>query len=308
VANKPEHPVTSHEKRVLRKIRDGAADFQALTAAILVVYRELVAGSKLVARLKGVELGAEAFTAYFDQHLRASKTQLLRQRTGRELDAKHFERYLAGLSSEKERDLARAEAKVYAWNRARGGLFELLALLVTLRSSWNDGSLVLGDVMAPLGPLRIVEESVERYLWTRPTVSVSVSGLKARPDILVSNTADSPGPDTIVRVVECKNVKAIDASLLRQEFGKARDLEVAAYALLSYQEVAPAKVQAANRLGLDLDSIGLYGPLREEVLADAPRLAERVTSVLDSSKRENRFLQRSSEVVQRARTKLLGAN
>jgi hypothetical protein len=295
--------VNREDAELQRRVMDGVADFRALTGSLISTGETLPSSTRIQLASGYKVTDSKTYVYLFDSFLQRSRNSFLIRQRG----TKHkvsFEKFLQSVPSDRDRKLISNELKLKAWNALRGPMFELLCLLVTLRSV-DQGNLEIHDVLAPIGPLEFEEDRMSRWLWTRPRVLESVSGMPAYPDIVVTNSSQAPTPANILRIVECKNVASIGASVIRTEYGKARDLGVASYLLLSYFRVPGKRVGAARALGLDLTDIGLYGPSREETVATPELISERIDVAVKRAASNNNVLRHLDEDVGHIRRKLL---
>jgi hypothetical protein len=179
-------------------------------------------------------------------------------------------------------------------------LVEALSLLAVLI---NADRVLCGDVFnlfGQTGPLHIIEDGCDRYLWAQPTLTGKESELGGRPDLVVTTSPETPTAKTILRVIECKCRRHLGAHDIRAEFGKAYDLGVVSYLIWSYWTPAPRAVSGAKRLGLDLVALGLDTQLRTVLIANPENLVLHVANTINMSKREKRFAETLVEYGQQA--------
>jgi len=162
-----------------------------------------------------------------------------------------------------------------AWDRTKGKFAEVLTLLVLLRQlspGSRRGSPEEIDAMEGFDPIELTDRGNRLFLSGQTRMTDTVSGLATRPDLVLATSRD-PTPGTVVQLIECKCVKKLTASVLRNEFGKASDLKAKpfCYTIYSWESVRPKHKEAARRLGIsvvDLREILTRGGDIGEHLAD----------------------------------------
>jgi len=137
--------------------------------------------------------------------------------------------------------------------------------------------------------LHIVEDTMNRYVWTQVPVKGADSELGSRPDILITDSPDEPSSKAIRRVIDCKFCKRLGAPIVRAEFGKAFDLKPASYLIWSYNMPSPTVIHGAKKLGIDIVGLGFDTTRRAELLASPENLQKHVSGVLEASRRESNF-------------------
>jgi hypothetical protein len=216
-------------------------------------------------------LGPNALDEKLREYSRRAEERLLRAQVGH----KHadYPTFLASLSSA---DCQDAEYRVTerAWSAAKGPFLEALCLLVDLaaKPSPPPASPVPLRLFAPTGPIEVVEGGRRRFIWVRPKVVGTLSGMNACPDIVMT-TATEVSEKTVVAIRECKCHRRLPADEIRKECGKARDLIVSSYVIVSYYKVSDKKRRGAEALGLKVEEIGLDGALREDYVSGDRNMA-----------------------------------
>jgi hypothetical protein len=148
------------------------------------------------------------------------------------------------------------------------------------------------DLFGSAGPIAVLDGGEEMFLWTRPSLPSTVSGLRAHPDLLCTRGTDLSRLTDIDWIVECKHRGELTAQELRAEFGKAFDLEAPAYTIVTYEPQPDYIVTAARELGLDIRTFPLTTTLRPEYLQQRRDLGSDLADTLDASHGEKRFAQR----------------
>ena len=114
--------------------------------------------------------------------------------------------------------------------------------------------------------------------------------MQARPDIVIATSNKKVDSVTIVNVVECKCRSLLDAQDIRREFGKAFDMDVRSYTVLSYYETPQRLKDAAKKLGIDLIDFGLSTSLRQDYLTGQRNLGYDLAETLESVRRSEWFI------------------
>jgi hypothetical protein len=207
-------------------------------------------------------LESNALDRKFGEYLERARARQLKE--SQRLGGQHtdYETLMASLPSDKRQE-AENRATAGAWSAAKGPFLEALCLLadVVARQS-NDGPVPL-CLFGPVEQIRLLENGRERFIWSQPQMVGTRSGMVARPDIVIT-TEPVVSVDTIVAVRECKCHRRIRSDEIRKECGKATDLEVSSYVLVSYYTVPHRQRRGAEGLGLRIEELALDGPTRTE--------------------------------------------
>jgi hypothetical protein len=288
---------------VKSKVQLGVEDFKALTESILKSARSLQGHYEIFIDAEQFPNRLASSSEAWGELFQHSYQHITQTYVSEHNLSTSFQAHLKRLDR-KEAATLNNDLKLRVWTRLRGRLLEALCLLLTLETAKPTRRQTLNSIIRRCGPVEIEEEQTIRYVWTQPTLNETISGLKARPDLVVSTSSRDLGPDTIVRIVECKNVRQITSSMIRAEFGKAHDLKVSSYLVLTYYENSQSNILAAQSLGLDLSSVGLYGPQRLNLISGEVTVAEKVRKALVNSRKEKRFLYQLENSAQQTRRKL----
>jgi len=100
-----------------------------------------------------------------------------------------------------------------------------------------------------------------------------LSGMNACPDIVITTEA-KVSKETVVAIRECKCHRRLPSDEIRKECGKARDLIVSSYVIVSYYKVSDKKRRGAEGLGLNVEEVGLDAAEREEYVSGERNMAE----------------------------------
>ncbi len=227
------------------------------------------------------------FRKYLDQAKKAFLTDLGRK--GGSFVPDTIEGYLQHLQSDDERTKCLNYVRLCAWRNLKGPILEVLVLLSTFIRLHPLKQVILNNVFAPDISIPVNEDGKSRFVRCRPTVSDSKSGMQARPDIVIATSDKKLDPTTIANVVECK-CRSLNAQEIRKEFGKAFDLKVRSYTVLSYYETPQRLKDAAKKLGIDLIDFGLSTSLRQDFLTGRRNLGHDLGKMLELSRRSERFI------------------
>lgn len=168
-------------------------------------------------------------------------------------------------------------------------LVEALSLLMVISNA--DAVFVpeVGNLFGRNMRLHILEDTMDRYVWTQVPVKGGDSDLGSRPDIIITDSPSDPSSKAIKRVIECKFCRRLGAPIVRAEFGKAFDLKPASYLIWSYIMPSPNVILGAKKLGIDIVGLGFDTTMRAELLASPENLQKHISSALQDSRREANF-------------------
>jgi hypothetical protein len=240
-------------------------------------------------------LGADALNGKFREYLRRAQERLLK----RELENGHthadYPSFLDSLSLA-DRQETENRITVRAWSAAKGPFLEALCLLADLaaRSSPQGAPPAPLCLFAHAGPIEVFEGDRQRFIWVRPTMVGTLSGMNACPDIVIT-TERTVSNDTVVAIRECKCHRRIPSDEIRKECGKARDLIASSYVIVSYYAVSDTKRRGAEGLGLAVEEIGLDAAEREEYVSGARNMASDLAEKFTRRDREGLFRNRMED-------------
>ncbi len=225
------------------------------------------------------------------------------QRSRQNLDS--FDQFLKKSKNENERKTRLNYAKLRSWDKIKGSFLELLCLLSTLSSVRSSNSVrTVRNVFRSVGPIRIFEEGFYKNLWTQQTLSDTKSGLNARPDLIMTTPEQFVTTKNILSIVECKCVRQLSSTTIRAEFGKAHDLRINSYTIISYYNPDQKIVDGAKRLGIDVVPFRLRTKGRDVYLKNPAQLVEGLSEDLQKSREEKNFLRLLDSAADEARRKL----
>jgi hypothetical protein len=167
---------------------------------------------------------------------------------------------------------------------------EALSLLVILLKAEKVLTKDVCNIFGKTGPIEFSENGNVFYLWTQASIKGHKSLLGSRPDLIVTNDIKQPSPSNIVRIVECKCIKSIGAPLIRSEFGKAYDLKVASYLILSFTSPKQKIRVGCRNLGMDIEALGFDTDMRKQLIDEPENLVFHVANTIEVSKKEANLL------------------
>jgi len=249
-------------------------------------------------------LSLESLQRHFTYELVKSQLNFLeRQRQA----GNHFpsiDHFVASTTDINEQKVRRNYLRLLAWRGVKGKFLEALCLMATLtRMTPIEDSCEI-DLFTQEGPLRVRDQDQPCFIWTQQSIESIRSGLKAMPDILITNTPEKVTTKNIVSIIECKCREFIGASDLRGEFGKAYDLGSPSYILMSYNSVPQSVIDGGQELGIDVQVFSLNTPERERFLRGERDVAEDMATKLALGRKRRMFLtaieNRASDVRRRS--------
>lgn len=190
--------------------------------------------------------------------------------------------------------------EVEAWR-----LFECLCLLSILVKADQIFTSKINNAFGRSGPIHIIEDGQNRFLWLQPTIRLDGSKLQSRPDIVITKPENNINDSTILRIIECKSKKRIGAPDIRSEFGKAYDLKVTSYLIWSIKTPSSNIIQGAKHLGLDIETIGMDTKSFQEFEASPGSLLLYVANKQESIRKSENFYKQLQLTYNAANTKLL---
>jgi hypothetical protein len=156
------------------------------------------------------------------------------------------------------------------------------------------------------GPIEFVEDRAKRCAWSQHRLQGGYSSLGSQPDLIITSTLDTPSAANVLRIIEVKSGRKLDAPLVRAEFGKAHDLRVRAYLIWTYYTQARRLVDGARGLGVEIEPIGFDGARRSDLVENPIALLSWISLVVERSKRDELFANRAAEANREIQQKLLG--
>lgn len=187
-------------------------------------------------------------------------------------------------------------------------LMEALSLLVVLLKADKILAKDICNIFGKTGPLQFSENGADRYLWTQASIKGQKSLLGSRPDLLVTSDSKQPTHSNIIRIIECKCQKSIGAQVIRAEFGKAYDLKVTSYLILSFITPSLSAKEGCKNLGLDIEALGFDTDMREKLIANPENLVWHVANTVEVSKKEASLLRMLTSSTEQAKQKFLSVS
>ncbi|HNP84259.1 MAG TPA: hypothetical protein PKN47_22580 [Nitrospira sp.] len=195
--------------------------------------------------------------------------------------------------------------RLMAWRRVKGQFLESLCLMSTLTRMIPQEKSFEVCLFAQEGPLPVQDQGVPCFIWTQQSVESQKTGLRAVPDITVTNTPEAVTTSNIVSIVECKCRSIIGAGDLRGEFGKAYDMGSPSYVLMSYNEVPQSVIDGGRALGIDVQVFSLHTSEREVFLRGERDMAEDMAIKLVQARRRRGFLTAIEQQASNVRRRVL---
>jgi hypothetical protein len=280
-------------------------DFRAMTSSIQKTAESLrarfAAEVALTAGRTLPLLGSNALDEKFSVDLRRAEQSLLK-----ELDHGHkhadYPSFLHSLPPAHGQD-TNNRVTVRAWNAAKGSFLEVLCLLADLsKRSSSPAAPVPLRLFAPTGPIEVFKGDQQQFIWAQKKLKAKLSGMDAIPDILIT-TKRKVSAETIVAIRECKCHRRLAFDEIRKECGKARDLIVSSYVIVSYYTVSDKKRRGAEGLGLKVEEVGLDSAEREEYVSGKKNMAFDLARKLENDDEEGLFRSRMKDAGAFAREK-----
>src|SRR5207248_1062978 len=106
----------------------------------------------------------------------------------------------------------------------------------------------------PQGPSKSSKVTNNGSSGSGPNVVATLSGMNACPDIVITNE-DTVSQETVIAIRECKCHRRLQSDEIRKECGKATDLTVSSYVIVSYYSVPDRKRRGARGLGLNIEEL-----------------------------------------------------
>jgi hypothetical protein len=279
---------------ITRASLDGAEDYRIIARAIVELSSGLSSRWQLGTRnpedASWNPIQASSIQSLYRRALASAVTAFLHREAAIGRAWPDISAYVGAASDEVERTTRLNYMKLLAWHQLKGVLLEAICLLAVLvRYSPADPDAPL-DLFASQGPVGLLGPRSREWLWTRPRIQSTMSDLGAVPDIVLASDDDRPSRSNIVSITECKCLRSIKASDLRAEFGKAFDLAVANYTIVSYHQPGPHIVRAAASMGLEFQVFQLGAETRSDYVSGKRLLEDDFVAELAESHRRRGFL------------------
>ena len=168
-------------------------------------------------------------------------------------------------------------------------LFETLCILSILNHADKIKFRIIPNLFNKFGPFEFIENDTQKFLWYQPQISKGIAGLKAIPDIVITDSQEQAKAQNILNIIECKHRLKIGAPVIRAEFGKAHDLRVLSYLIWTWRTPKNYVIQGAKKLGIDLIPVGFDSILRKEFIEQPHSFFIHVSGEIKRSKSENSF-------------------
>ena len=238
---------------------------------------------------------SDAYDQKFAEYLERSKACWLKQEA--QLGRRHtdYDSFLKSVPSTKCADVEN-RTTIRAWSAASGPFLEALCLLADVAKTTSARTVTpvpTLQLFVPCGPIEVFTAGKHQFIWVQPTIVARRSRLNACPDILVTSQPTTRHAD-IAGIRDCKCHRRLPSDELRKERGKASDLMVDAYVIVTYHTQSAKLVKGAAALGINVENLGLDTPEREEYVRGEKNLVVDLGRRLAGADEERRF-QRTME-------------
>jgi hypothetical protein len=203
---------------------------------------------------------------------------------------KSIDEYIHSSADNEETNTKRNYLRLLAWNSIKGKLVEALCLLSTLSRHEAKAPGLSISIFRRLGPIPLKAAGSAVFLWTRPSVVIETTGLKACPDLAITSDENRPGISNILSIIECKCRTRLGSNDLRAEFGKAYELKSPSYTIVSYYQPSGKMMRAAEAMGLDMEVFPLASPNRQDYISRRLCIEDSLATALDESFHRRSFL------------------
>jgi len=237
----------------------------------------------------------DAYDRKFAEYLEGSKARWLKHEA--QLGRRHadYDSFLKSVPSAKRGDVEN-RTTIRAWSAASGPFLEALCLLADVAKTSGAGRImpvVTLQLFVPFGPIEVFTAGRAQFIWVQPTIVARRSRLNACPDILLTSQPTTRHAD-IIGIRDCKCHRRLPSDELRKERGKASDLMVDAYVIVTYHTQSAKLVKGAAALGINVENLGLDSCEREKYVRGEKNLAVDLGDRFSTADAERRF-QRTME-------------
>lgn len=208
----------------------------------------------------------DALKKYFERHFAKATEQFLEKERQEGKPWTSITAYIKATPNKDEQAKRANTVRLMAWGAVKGKLLEGLCLMAILSKmeAVSYGTEVL--LFEQEGPLQVRDGDKTCFVWTQQLLESVESGLKARPDIVITRDGSKVTTKNILSVTECKCRGTLTADDIRGQFGKAYDLGSPSYTIVSYNAVPESLVNAAKELGIELQVFSLNTKDRERFI------------------------------------------
>ncbi len=291
------------------RVRESAEDLRAIAAGIRCLSEVIGHKGTVAIKIDGVSIPVSTrgvFTKLFEIQVDRASLAFLDQlkNTGQGIPDS-LAAYLENLSDDEKRVKVKNLVQIRAWKKLKGSLLEGLVFLSVLSRRELLHHFSVDDLFGPVPTVQVLNQGFDEFIWCRTKINHTASGLGATPDLTATLTDGEINQSTISSVIESKYHDKVTADVLRGQFGKAYDLHVNSYTIISYRPVSETVKKAAEALGLDLIEFQLHTKLRPDYLCGKRNIGTDFAVVLEAAQRKNSFLAKMDMAVMEAKKKLL---
>lgn len=233
-------------------------------------------------------LGSNALHRKFSEYLERAKAKVVEQQLRLGSPHTNYPSLVASLSVAGRQELEN-RVTLRAWSAAKGPFLEVLCLLADLYVRESPPGLFTIQLFEPSGPIEVRDGVRQEFVWVQPQLKHTRSRMTACPDILIKTVANLHSAATVVALHECKCHRRLPSDELRQECGKAFDLGVWSYVIVTYHPQSARVRSAVEGLGLRIRDIGLYTEDREAFVKGERNMAVELGEKLAEDDRSSSF-------------------
>ena len=168
-------------------------------------------------------------------------------------------------------------------------LLETLSILSIINSADKIVFKDMPNLFKKFGPMAFIENAFKKFLWYQPQICKGIAGLKAIPDIVITDSQENPNERNILNIIECKHRLRMGAPVVRAEFGKAHDLRVLSYLIWTWRTPKDHVIQGAKKLGIDLVPVGFDSHLSKDFIVQPHSFFVHISGEIARSRSENSF-------------------
>lgn len=275
------------------KVRVAREDKEVIYSSLLSLAGRLRPAWNFLVSVPGIRkepLSRESLRSFFNYHFeKVQKTFLEKERQAGKPWAT-IAHYINCTSDPNEQTERKNHLRLLAWSSVKGRFLEGLCLMATLNRMSATVRSIDVDLFAQVGPLEVRDENQICFIWTQQSVESFKTGLKALPDIVITNTSTSVTTSNILSIIECKCRETLGANDIRGEFGKAYDLGSSSYILVSYNAVTKSLIDAGKELGIEIQVFSLNTPEREQFIRGERDVGADMAQKLALARKRRMFL------------------
>lgn len=283
----------------------GAEEFRCISKSILSLTKELKNNFGIILKINqqsSDNISTDTLNNLFKEYCKREEIRLKKEGITIK-KSKNSKQELSELKNDKSK--LNNYIKYFAWQRAKGRWMEYLYYLSLLNnydlSNYFNQILYLHSA----NPITITEYDRKKYIWFQKEIDSSASGFKARPDLLITNSENKIDKSSILDIIEIKCRKKLSSTDIRQEFGKAFDLGVTSYSIISYHSVKYSIIEKARKLGIELNVFALSSENRDKYVQDIMDLTVHIKNQLKENIANRSFHAKLQESINLTNKKMI---